>query len=56
MLLILLSICVGGVAAAVLVVTLGGKGKSKPGVTRLAALDHEFAPTEEEEEITDIRK
>jgi tight adherence protein B len=56
MLLIVLAICVGGLAAAVLVATLGGKGKSQPGVARLAALDHEFAPTQEEEEITDIWK
>jgi tight adherence protein B len=56
MLLIVLSICVGGLAAAVLVATMVGRGTSKPGALRLAALDHEFAPTGDEEEITDIRK
>jgi tight adherence protein B len=33
-----------------------GKTASKPGALRLAALDHEFAPTEDEEKVTDIRK
>ena len=56
MLLIVLSICVGALAATVLIVTMVGKATSKPGVTRLAALDHEFAPTEDEERVTDIRK
>ena len=56
MLLIVLSICVGALAATVLVVTMVGKTASKPGVLRLAALDHEFAPTEDEEKVTDIRK
>ena len=56
MLLIVLSICVGALAATVLVVTMVGKTASKPGALRLAALDHEFAPTEDEEKVTDIRK
>src|ERR1035437_6489219 len=56
MLLIVLSICAGGLAAAVLAATMVGKGTSKPGALRLAALDHEFAPTEDEEKVTDIRK
>jgi tight adherence protein B len=53
---IVLSICMGGLAAAVLVATIFGKGTSKPGVLRLAALDHEFEPTDYEEQTTDIRK
>jgi len=56
MLLIVLSICVGTLAGAVLAAMLAGKGASKPGISRLAALDHEFGPTEYEEKITDIRK
>ena len=56
MLLIVLSICVGGLAAAVLIATMVGKATSKPGALRLAALDHEFAPTADEEKTTDIRK
>jgi tight adherence protein B len=56
MLLMVLSICVGSLAAAVLVATMVGKGASKPAVVRLAALDHEFAPTDYEEKVTDIRK
>ena len=56
MLLIVLSICVGGLAAAVLIATMVGKATSKPGAVRLAALDHEFALTEDEEKVTDIRK
>jgi tight adherence protein B len=56
MLPMILSICVGSLAAAVLVAVMVGKAKSKPGTLRLAALDHEFAPTDYEEETTDIRK
>ena len=56
MLLMVLSICVGSFAAAVLVAMTVGKGASKHGTLRLAALDHEFAPTDYEEQITDIRK
>ena len=55
MLLMVLSICVGSFAAAVLVATLIGKGESKQVTTRLAALDHEFAPADGEERTTDIR-
>src|ERR1035437_10172754 len=54
--LIILSICVGSFAAALLVGMIVGKGRSKPGTLRLAALDHEFAPTDDEEQTTDIRK
>jgi Flp pilus assembly protein TadB len=54
MLLIVLSICVGSFAAAVLVATIFGKGASKRGTSRLAALDHEFAPTDDEEEKSPI--
>ena len=56
MLLIILSICVGSLAVAVLVATLIGKGASKQVTTRLAALDQEFAPADGEERTTDIRK
>jgi tight adherence protein B len=56
MLLMVLSICVGGLAAAALVATLIGKGASKQVTTRLAALDQEFAPADGEENTTDIRK
>jgi tight adherence protein B len=56
MLLIVLSIGAGSFAAALLAAMLVGKGKAKPGVVRLAALDHEFAPTDYEEAPTDIRK
>jgi len=54
--LMVLSICVGGFAAAVLVAMMVGKDKSKHGAVRLAALDQEFAPTDSEEKTTDIRK
>ena len=55
MLLMILSICVGVGAAAVLVATMVGSGPSHATV-RLAALDHEFAPTEAEEKFADIRR
>ena len=56
MLLMVLAICVGSFAVVVLVATLMGKGASKQVTTRLAALDHEFAPADGEERTTDIRK
>ena len=56
MLMMVLAICVGGLAVAVLVATLTGKGASKQVTTRLAALDQEFAPADGEEKSTDIRK
>jgi tight adherence protein B len=56
MLLMVLSICVGAGAAAVLVATLVGKDASQHATLRLAALDHEFAPTDGEEKLADIRK
>ena len=51
-----LSICLGVIAIAVLVTTIVGKDTSKYGTVRLAALDHEFAPTYYEEKVVDIRK
>jgi tight adherence protein B len=56
MLLMVLAICVGSFAVAILVATLIGKGASKQVTTRLAALDNEFAPADGEEKSTDIRK
>ena len=56
MLLMVLSICVGVGAAAVLVATMVGSGASQHATVRLAALDHEFAAPDDEEKITDIRK
>ena len=56
MLLMVLAICVGSFAVAILVATLIGKGASKQVTTRLAALDQEFAPADGEEKTTDIRK
>jgi len=56
MLLIVLSVSVGIFAVAVLVLMTLGKGKSKRVNLRLAALDQEFAPTDNEEAITDIRR
>jgi tight adherence protein B len=56
MLLMVLAICVGSFAVAMLVATLIGKGASKQVTTRLAALDNEFAPADGEEKSTDIRK
>jgi len=38
------------------VATIVGKGGSKHAIVRLAALDHEFEPTDGEEKTTDIRK
>jgi tight adherence protein B len=55
MLLMVLSICVGVGAAAVLVATMAGSGASHATV-RLAALDHEFAPADGEEKAADIRR
>ena len=55
MLLMVLSICVGVGAAAVLVATMVGSGASHATV-RLAALDHEFAPADGEEKAADIRR
>jgi tight adherence protein B len=56
MLLMVLSICLGISAIAVLAVLTVGKGASKPGTARLAVLDREFAPTDSEEPATDIRR
>ena len=56
MLLMVLAICVGSFAVAVLVAALTGKGASKQVTTRLAALDQEFAPADGEARTTDIRK
>jgi tight adherence protein B len=56
MLLTILSISVGSLAAAVLIALMVGKGKSNHGTERLAALDREFAPAVYEEQTTDIRK
>jgi tight adherence protein B len=56
MLLMVLAICVGSFAVAILVAMLIGKGASKKVTTRLAALDNEFAPADGEEKSTDIRK
>ncbi len=56
MLLMVLAICVGSFAVAILAATLIGKGASKQVTTRLAALDNEFAPADGEEKTTDIRK
>jgi tight adherence protein B len=54
--LMLLSICMGVGAAAVLVAMLTGTGASKHGTLRLAALDRELASTDYGEKVTDIRK
>jgi len=51
-----LSICLGVAAAAVLAAMMVGKGASKPGILRLAALDREFAPVNYEKTVVDIRK
>lgn len=56
MLLMLLSIWVGGLAAAVLVSTMAGTGASQHGSLRLAALDRELAAADDPEKVTDIRK
>src|SRR5580704_9593506 len=53
---IVLSICFGIFAVAVLVLMTMGTGTSKRVSLRLAALDQEFAPTDYEEQITDIRR
>ena len=54
--LMVLSICLGVAAAAVLAAMMVGKGASKPGILRLAALDREFAPVNYEKTVVDIRK
>jgi tight adherence protein B len=56
MLLIALAICLGIFAVAVMVLMTMGTGGTKRVNLRLAALDHEFAPTDSEEQITDIRR
>jgi len=56
MLPMILSISVGSLAAAVLVAMLIGKAASQPGALRLAALDREFAPADDEVKLTDIRR
>jgi tight adherence protein B len=56
MLLIVLSICLGISAIAVLIVMTVGTGTSKRANVRLAALDQEFAPTDREEAAADIRR
>lgn len=56
MLLLILSISISILAVAVLLVMTVGKGRSKPVISRLAALDQEFAPANTEEKVTDIRK
>jgi tight adherence protein B len=55
-LLIVLSICAGIFAVAVLVLMTTGTGTAKRVSLRLAAPDHEFAPTNDEEQTTDIRR
>jgi tight adherence protein B len=56
MLLIVLSIGLALAAVAVLVAMLTKTDSSQHGTARLAALDHEFAPTADEETVIDIRK
>jgi len=56
MLPVVVSICLAVSAVALLVAMLSGSGASKHGAARLAALDQEFAPTDYEEKVTDIRK
>jgi len=56
MLPMILAICVGSLAGALLVATLVEKGGSQPGALRLAALDRELASTDRDENSTDIRK
>ena len=56
MLLIVLSVCLALAAVAVLVAMLTKTDSSKHGAARLAALEHEFAPTADEETVIDIRK
>jgi hypothetical protein len=53
MLLIVLSICLAISAIALLAAMLVGRGASKHGTARLAALDHEFAATDYEEKTAD---
>jgi tight adherence protein B len=55
-LLIVLSVCLALAAVAVLFTLLAKTESSKHGTARLAALDHEFAPTTYEETVIDIRK
>lgn len=54
--LIVLSACLGIFAVAVIVMMTTGTDTSKRINSRLAALDQEFAPTDYEEQITDIRR
>src|ERR1700730_8100359 len=56
MLLIVLSLCLGISAIAVLLVMTVGTSRSKRVSLRLAALDQEFAPTDYEDRIADIRR
>jgi tight adherence protein B len=56
MALIVLAICFGMVAVAILVIMTVGPGSSKPVTVRLSALDQEFAPANYEETLTDIRR
>jgi tight adherence protein B len=56
MFLIVLSVCLALAAVAVLVAMVTKTDSSKHGTARLAALDHEFAPTADEETAIDIRK
>jgi tight adherence protein B len=56
MLLIVLSICLGISAIAVLIGMTVKPGTSKRANVRLAALDQEFAPTDHEEAAADIRR
>jgi len=56
MLLIVASIFLAMSAVAVLAAMLTGRNTAKHGAVRLAALDNEFAATEYEETVTDIRK
>jgi len=56
MLPIITSIVLGILALAVLVAANMGKGHVKRVSSRLAALDHEFAPTESQDGVTDIRR
>jgi tight adherence protein B len=56
MLLIVFAICLIFFAAAVLVIVTFRSGPSKRVNMRLAALDHEFAPTDQEETAADIQR
>ncbi len=56
MLLIVLSIFLGALAVAVLLIVTFGGTASKRASKRLAALDQEFAPASYEEKVADIRR